>query len=301
MYALAFASLVVTGARLGATVGHRRAFIWGLAAFTVASLIGGLAPNPPVLIVARVLQGAAAALMTPQVLSIIQLQYEGERRARAIGAYSMILAVGVAAGQLVGGLIMSAHLLAAAWRPALLINAPVGAALLVSARRWLPRMARGDGRRLDVAGVALLSAALLALVVPLTFGRQDHSPAWIWPSFAVAALAGSAFVALERRLRARRGQPLIDLRLLSLPGVATGMLAVLLIMACYSGFLISLTLYLQGALGFSPLRSGETFAVYRQRIRDREPHLDTCRRAPIETGCRCSVRWCSGRHCWRSD
>jgi len=76
MYALAFASLVVTGARLGATVGHRRAFIWGLAAFTVASLIGGLAPNPPVLIVARVLQGAAAALMTPQVLSIIQLQYE---------------------------------------------------------------------------------------------------------------------------------------------------------------------------------------------------------------------------------
>ena len=104
----------VTGAPLGAAVGHRRAFIWGLAAFTVASLIGGLAPNPPVLIVARVLQGAAAALMTPQVLSIIQLQYEGERRARAIGAYSMILAVGVAAGQLVGGRIMSAHLLAAA-------------------------------------------------------------------------------------------------------------------------------------------------------------------------------------------
>jgi MFS family permease len=245
----------------------------------VASLIGGLAPNPPVLIVARVLQGAAAALMTPQVLSIIQLQYEGERRARAIGAYSMILAVGVAAGQLVGGLIMSAHVLAAAWRPALLINAPLGAALLVSARRWLPRMAGGDGRRLDLGGVALLSAALLTLVVPLTFGRQDHWPAWIWPSLAVAALAGSAFVALERRLRARgptsdRSSPAESPR--RRDGHARR--------AADHGLL----------LGFpdqpdarSPGRARVLAAArrcdlrdLRQRIRDREPHLDTCRCAP---------------------
>jgi MFS family permease len=262
IYALAFATLVVTGARLGANLGHRRVFIWGLAAFTGASLVGGLAPSARVLIAARVLQGAAAAVMTPQVLSIIQLQYRGERRARAIGAYSLILAVGVAAGQLVGGLLMSAHLLRAAWRPALLINAPVGAALLLISRRWLPPMAPGDGRRLDLPGVALLSVGLLALVVPLTFGRQDGWPSWIWPSFAAAAGAGWAFVTLERRLRARGAQPLLDLRLLGLPGVGAGVLAVLLIMACYSGFLISLTLYLQGALGFSPLHAGATFVIY---------------------------------------
>lgn len=123
--------------------------------------------------------------MTPQVLSIIQLQYRAERRARAIGAYSMILAVGVAVGQLLGGLLTSLQLLPAAWRPALLINAPVGALLLLGARRWLPAMEAGDGQRLDLGGVALLAVALLALVLPLTFGRQAHWPAWVWPSLAV--------------------------------------------------------------------------------------------------------------------
>lgn len=263
MYALAFGTLVVTGARLGATVGYRRAFIWGLGAFTLASLAGGLAPSAEALVVARGFQGAAAALMTPQVLSIIQLHYEGERRARAIGAYSMILAVGVAAGQLLGGLLVSAHLLSAAWRPALLINVPVGVVLLLVARRWLPRMATGDGRRLDIGGVVLLAVALLALVIPLTFGRQAGWPAWVWLSLALSGMAGTAFVARERRLILRRAQPLLNLRLLTLPGIAAGVLAVLLIMACYSGFLIALTLYLQGEPpGFSPLQAGATFAIY---------------------------------------
>ena len=263
MYALAFGTLVVTGARLGATLGYRRAFIWGLAAFTAASLAAGLAPSASALVVARAIQGAAAALMTPQVLSIIQLQYRAERRARAIGAYSMILAVGVALGQLLGGLLTSMQLLAAAWRPALLINAPIGALLLLGARRWLPAMEAGDGQRLDLGGVALLAVALLALVLPLTFGRQAHWPAWVWPSLAVCGGAGVAFARLERALVDRRVRPLLDVRLLDLPGVGAGVLAVLLIMACYSGFLITLTLFLQGEpLAFSPLHAGATFAVY---------------------------------------
>lgn len=126
MYTMAFAALVVTGARLGDILGRSRAFGLGLATFTAASLIGGLAPTSSVLIGARALQGAAAALMTPQVLSIIQTTFAGERRARAIGAYSMILAVGVAVGQIVGGLLVTAHLLSDAWRPALLLKAPSG-------------------------------------------------------------------------------------------------------------------------------------------------------------------------------
>ena len=129
MYTMALGALVVTGARLGQLVGARRVFVQGLAAFTLASLAGGLAPNAPALVAARTLQGAAAAVMTPQVLSIIQARFDGRQRARAIGAYSMILAAGVAAGQIIGGLIVSTHLLASGWRPALLVNAPVGAAL----------------------------------------------------------------------------------------------------------------------------------------------------------------------------
>jgi MFS family permease len=139
-YTLTFGALVVSGARLGDVLGKRRAFVVGLAAFTICSLAGGLAPDPGPLIVARAFQGAAAALMTPQVLSIIQVQFDGERRARAIGAYSMILAVGVAAGQILGGLLVTAHLAAAAWRPALLVNAPIGAPLLLASRRVLPPM-----------------------------------------------------------------------------------------------------------------------------------------------------------------
>lgn len=262
MYTIAFAALVVTGARLGDVLGHRRAFVLGLAGFTLASVAGGLAPSPGALIVARAFQGAAAALMTPQVLSIIQLQFEGESRARAIGAYSLILAVGVAGGQVLGGLVVGAHLLDAAWRPALLINAPIGALLLLGARRGLPVAAPGAPKRLDLAGVAVLSASLLALVLPLTFGRDAGWPAWVWPCFAGCALGLAGFVALERRIRTRDGDPLFDLALLAMPGVAAGVVAVMLVMGAYAGFLLSLTLHLQDGLGFTPLHAGLIFAAY---------------------------------------
>ena len=262
MYTLAFAALVVIGARLGDVVGRRRAFLTGLVAFMVASLAGGLAPSPAFLIVARAVQGAAAALMTPQVLSIIQLQFAGERRARAIGAYSLILAVGVAAGQVIGGLLVGAELLDDAWRPALLLNAPVGVAVLLAARRGLPAVQGDPHRRLDFAGSAVLALALLALVLPLTFGRDADWPPWVWPSLAACALALWGFVKLERRMRASGRDPLFDLDVLCIRGVAAGVGAVLLVMACYAGFLLALTLHLQEALRFTPLRAGLTFAAY---------------------------------------
>ena len=261
-YTLAFGALVVAGARLGDVLGRRRAFVLGLGAFTVSSLVGGLAPDAALLIVARGFQGAAAALMTPQVLSIIQGQFDGEARARAIGAYSMILAVGVAAGQILGGLLVTAHLLAAAWRPALLLNAPIGAPLLLAARRVLPPMARASEQRLDLTGAGLLAAAMLALVVPLSFGRDYGWPAWTWVCFAACALAASSFVVHERRFQRRGGDPLVELGLLLTTRVAAGVIGVLLVMSCYAGFLVSLTLYLQGGLGFTPLRAGATFAIY---------------------------------------
>jgi predicted MFS family arabinose efflux permease len=262
VYTLAFAALVVTGARLGDALGRRRAFLAGLAAFTLASLAGGLAPNPATLVAARGVQGCAAALMTPQVLSIIQLQFDGETRARAIGAYSMILAVGVAAGQVLGGLLVGAHLLTDAWRPALLLNVPIGAVLLAMARRRLVDPRAAGGEQLDLAGVAVLSAALVALVVPLTFGRQAGWPAWVWACLAASGAGLAGFVAVERRVRAHDGHPLLDLELFRIPGVAAGVTSVLLAMSCYAGFLLSLTLHLQDGLGFSPLHAGLIFAVY---------------------------------------
>jgi MFS family permease len=262
MYTLAFGALVVTGARLGDVLGHRRVFLLGLTAFTLASLAGGLAPAASVLIGAVALQGVGAALMTPQVLSIIQLHFAGESRARAIGAYSMVLAAGVATGLVLGGLLVSAHLLVAAWRPALLLNAPVGAMVLISARRYLPETAGRARVRLDPAGAAALATALLALIVPLTFGRDAGWPIWVWPCLAACAGTLAGYIRLERRIAAQGGDTLFDLDILELPGVAAGFSAVVLVMACYAGFLVSLTLHLQEGIGFSPLKAGLIFAAY---------------------------------------
>jgi MFS family permease len=261
-YALAFGALVVLGARLGDVLGYRRAYMLGVAAFTLASLAGGLAPSATILIGAVALQGAAAAVMSPQVLSIIQLHFRGDARERAIGAYSMVLAAGVAAGLVLGGLLITADLLGAAWRPALLLNVPLGAIVLLAARTHLPRVAGEAQAQLDPAAATTLSVALLALIVPLTLGRDASWPIWVWPFFALCATALVVFVRLERHIAARGRHPLLDLHILTVPGVAPGIVAVALVMACYAGFLFSLTLHLQGGLGYSPLAAGLIFATY---------------------------------------
>jgi hypothetical protein len=143
-----------------------------------------------------------------------------------------------------------------------LINAPVGALLLVTARRRLPPMPAGPPRRLDLLGAGVLGAALLALVTPLTFGREAGWPAWAWACLASCVCAFLAFVAVERAVRSRGRDPLFDLRVLELPGVSAGVVAIVLIMGCYAGFLLSLTIHLQDGLGFTPLRAGVVFVAY---------------------------------------
>jgi hypothetical protein len=134
----------------------------------------------------------------------------------------------------------------------------------------------------------VLAVALLSLVLPLTFGRQAHWPAWVWPPLAVCGGVGVAFARLERALVDRRVRPLLDVRLLDLPGVGAGVPAVLLIMACYSGFLITLTLFLQGEpLAFSPLHASS-------RIRARGDHR-RARRVCATHGAVCESRRGAGR------
>jgi MFS family permease len=262
VYALAFGALVVLGARLGDVLGYRRAYMLGVAAFTLASLAGGLAPSATILIGAVALQGVAAAVMSPQVLSIIQLHFQGDARERAIGAYSMVLAAGVAAGLVLGGLLITADLLGAAWRPALLLNVPLGAIVLLAARTHLPRVAGEAQAQLDPVAATTLSVALLALIVPLTLGRDAGWPIWVWPFFALCATALVVFVRCERHIAAGGRHPLLDLHILTVPGVAPGIVAVALVMACYAGLLFSLTLHLQGGLGYSPLAAGLIFVTY---------------------------------------
>ena len=260
-YLLTLGVLIVTGARLGDLLGHRRAFLTGLAGFTLASLLCGLAPAAPVLVVARVAQATAAALMMPQVFSLIQLRFTGSALRRAIGLYSMVLALGVALGQLLGGLVVGADLFGLSWRPAFLINVPVGAVLMVAGPVVLPRAPR-MARRLDLVGVGLLSTAMTALVAPLIFGREYGWPLWTWLSLVTGVGLLAVFVRFERLIARRGGLPLLDLDVLRPRGVKPGLIACLLVMGCYTAFLFAFTLHLQEHLGYGPLGAGLAFVPY---------------------------------------
>src|SRR5919201_5460742 len=261
-YSVAFAALLVTGARLGDDRGHRKLFLVGLVGFTVTSLLCGVAWSPEVLVVARVLQGAAGALMTPQVVTVIQLWYDGESRARALALYATVICAGAVAGQIVGGALVSADIAGSSWRPVFLVNVPVGIALMALGPRFLPETRSEKARRLDPVGVALLTDFVVLLMVPLVFGHQAHWATWVWICLAASVPTGIALVLHLRREQRRGGDPLIDLGLLRRAPVALGLMSVAAQMVAHGGFLFALTLHLQGGLGESPLQSGLTFGPY---------------------------------------
>jgi MFS family permease len=261
-YLIAFAMLLITGARLGQTHGYRRVFLLGVGVFTAASLLCGLAPGATVLIVARILQGAGAALMFPQTLTGIQLSFSGAQRARAIGLYAIALSGGAVAGQILGGVLVSADILGGQWRSIFFVNVPVGLAVLALGARYLPHEAQRATRRVDAAGVTTLSAAVLLVVLPLVLGRSAGWPLWTWLSLAASVPALAAFVAAERHVSARDGAPLVNLHALAPRAVSCGLLAVATATSTYYGLLFTLALYLQQGLGRSALASGLTLVSW---------------------------------------
>jgi MFS family permease len=248
-YMIAFAVLLITGARLGQTHGYRRVFVLGVTTFTVASALCGLAPTPAVLVAARVLQGAGAALMFPQTLTGIQLSFEGAERARAIGLYAIALSSGAVAGQILGGALISLDIAGTDWRAIFLVNVPIGAAVALAAARILPADDERATRQVDVRGVATLSAAIVLVVLPLVIGRADGWPAWAWVSLAASAPALALFVAVERRIAARGGAPLMNLAVIARPAVSWSLVALLMATGTYYALLFTLAQYLQQAWG----------------------------------------------------
>src|SRR6266496_3019097 len=244
-YIITYAVLLVTGARLGDIAGHRRVFLGGLVLFTLASLGCGLAGTAGELISLRFAQGAGAAAMIPQVLSLIQRTHAGPARARAMSSYSAVLAGGVVVGQLVGGLLISANLFGSSWRPVFLVNVPIGVALLAAGARALPHGKGEPGRTLDLPGLALLTPAVLAFVLPLVLGQPEHWPLWGWVLMAASLPMVAAFAAAERRVARAGGTPLIPGRVLRVPGVAVAIAALFTVMTIFSGFFFTLALHLQ--------------------------------------------------------
>jgi MFS family permease len=264
-YTVSYAMMLITGARLGDLYGRRRVFMAGVAVFTLASLTCGIAPSVGVLIGARFIQGAGAAAMMPQIMSVIQLRFDGAARARALSAYTAVLSSGFVAGQVIGGVLVTANLFGQTWRPVFLVNVPIGLAVLA----LVPRLVAPDEpvplpgqhrRRLDLAGLAVAVPAVFLVVLPLMLGHQEDWPSWVFACIGLGLVLAAVFVGVERRIADRGGDPLLNLAVLRAPGLVPGLAAVAVLMITYGGFLFSFALHLQAGLGDSALRAGLTFA-----------------------------------------
>ena len=260
-YTLAFALLLITGGRLGDSYGRKRVFLVGLAGFTVASVLTGTAQSAGMLVVSRALQGAMAALMVPQVLSFVQVEFPAAERARAFAVFGMTFALGGVSGPLLGGLLTQADLFGLGWRPIFLINLPVGVLALAGAAALLRESRAARPPRLDPVGAVLVSAGLLALLYPLVQGHDLGWPSWTFALMAASVPVLALFAAWERRKTRRDGSPLVELGLFRHRGVVGGLLIALLFFAG-AGYSFVVTLYLQDGLGFDPLGAALAFLPF---------------------------------------
>lgn len=252
-YALAYGSGLVLGGRLGDVFGRRRMFALGLALFTLASVACGLAPDVGSLVAARVVQGAAAAVLAPQVLAVIRTAYSGAAQARAVNAYALTMGLAAVFGQLVGGLLIQADLFGLGWRACFLINVPIGAAALAVTWRTVPESRAAGAVRLDLGGAALVTLALAATLLPLIEGREQGWPAWTWVSFALAV---ALLLAYARR---RHDSPLIDLALFRERAVTAGLLTNLAFSMGMAAYFLIFAMYSQEGRGLDALHAGLVF------------------------------------------
>jgi MFS family permease len=259
IYLIAYATLVVTGGRLGDIFGTKKIFVAGVAGFALTSLWCGLAQSGPELILARLAQGATAALMVPQVLATLHLLFADSARARAFAIYGVVLGLAGAAGFALGGLLVTVDLAGLGWRSVFFVNVPFGIAIIVAALWIVPSVPRRAGTRLDISGAIVLFAGLLCLIGPLLFGHDVHWAAWIWLVMAAGVAIVAGFLKLERRVAARGGMPLIDLALLADRAFMRGLAAVFFFFFANLSFYLVITMFMQKALQIPPLQAGLVF------------------------------------------
>lgn len=276
-YGLTFAALLVTAGRLGDRCGRRSMLCTGLALFALASLLCGVAPSAAVLIVARLAQGVGAAMMSTSVLALLGVLYTGTDRVRAISVYGVVMGFAAAGGQLIGGALLQANPAGLGWRTIFLINIPIAVPALLVSRRLVPESRATNTPALDVAGVALVTAGLVALVLPLIQGRQLGWPAWAWASLAVAPVLFAVFAAHQRRLERAGGAPVLAPSVFRNPHLRAGLVTQLAFWCGQAALFLVLALYLQDGRHLDPLHAGLVFSILAAS------YLATSLRAPALT------------------
>ncbi|MEU8852134.1 MFS transporter [Streptomyces sp. NPDC048564] len=257
-YALAFAAGLITGGRLGDIHGRKRLFLIGIGGFTIASALCGFAANPEMLVASRILQGAMAALMVPQVLSIVHATFPAHERGKVFGLFGAVVGLGAVTGPLLGALLTEWNLFGLEWRPIFLINLPVGIAGLILGSRYITESKAPKALKLDLVGVALVTLGLLMLLYPLTRGRELGWPLWGYVSMAGALVVLAVLVAYERRKAGRDGSPLVELSLFKVKSFAAGIAVQTVFGVALGIFFLVWTMYMQFGLGWSPLKAGLT-------------------------------------------
>ncbi len=255
-YTLAFAVGLITGGRLGDLYGRRRMFLVGLVGFVLASVLCGFAASPGMLIGSRVLQGLFGAVLIPQGFGILKSTFPPRELGTAFGAFGPTIGLAVVAAPILGGALIAWDLGGAGWRTVFLINVPIGLAALALAWTVLPESRSADGPRPDPVGVVLVTAGLVLLVFPLVQGRELGWPGWIFAMLASSVPVLGVFASHQvRRSRAGRS-PLVEPALFRSPAFAGGMVVGLVFFAGMTGLILTLGLYLQLGLAFTPLHAG---------------------------------------------
>ena len=288
-YAATYAVFLITGGRLGDWLGRKQMFMLGVAGFTLASVLCGFAWSPAVLIAGRILQGLTATIMAPQVLASIRVLFPAAEQGRALGFYGATFGLANICGQVLGGVLVSAHPFGLAWQAIFLINVPIGLAnivgqilggVLVTSQPfgfswqaiflvnvpiglaafvgslvWLGDSRADHAQKLDIGGVVLLSLTLCLLVYPLVEGRETGWPLWIVAMLLASPVALAGFIAFEDRLTGRGGSPLVELGLFRNGGFVIGILMALALYLLAS-FYLTFSVYLQAGLHLTPLDAG---------------------------------------------
>ena len=256
-YALAFGLALIPAGRIGDRFGHTWMFIIGLTGFTLASLWCGLASGPTELIIARVVQGLAGGAFFPAVTALIQLMFPGPVRGRAFAVMGATIGFSTALGPIVGGLLIQAFGTGHGWRTIFFVNLPFGVIAVTAAILLLPRIvAGGESRGVDVVGLALLAASLVAILVPLIQGQDAGWPLWTWLSIAGGVVLLAVFGAWEVSVVRRGNTPLVPPRLFKHGHFTGGVILALVYFAAFTSIFFTISILWQAGLGHTALSSG---------------------------------------------
>ncbi|GAA0665286.1 MFS transporter [Kitasatospora atroaurantiaca] len=260
-FGLTYGAGLITGGRLGDIFGRRAMFATGLALFTLTSVLCGVAPSAGFLVVARLAQGATAALMSPQVLAVLRTVYQGAAQLRAFSMYGLAMGLAAVFGQLIGGLLMKADLFDLGWRSCFLINLPIGIVALLLTFKYVPESKSPVKSKLDLVGMVLVTGALVALVLPLIQGREQGWPLWTEASLVGSVVLFLAFALYERALTAKGGSPLVNLSMFTDRAFTAGLLAQLVFWMGQASFFLVFALYIQFGRGLDALEAGVVFVA----------------------------------------